>query len=145
MAMPAPDTVSVTCALTVFALVTNRWNLYVTARLLVLTGTVTLSVTVPFEHGVVVGNPVTVRFDEKAQLVAFVTCADKVTEPPEAPREDGATANDDTVGLAGLTEACATETEPSPARPVRVNVTPATTEAERSRVWTFPILRPEAF
>jgi hypothetical protein len=83
--------------------------------------------------------------EEKTQLVAFAICADKVTEPPEAPREDGITTNDDTVGLMGVTEACATETEPSPARPVRVNVNTTTTEAERSRVWAFPILRPAVF
>jgi hypothetical protein len=62
-------------------------------------GTVTTSVTVPFEQGIVTGNPVTPRPEEKSQLVAFATRADKVTDPPEALRADGVTANDDTAGF----------------------------------------------
>jgi len=48
-----------------------------------LAGTATTSVTLPFEQGMVTGNPVIGSFDEKAQLVALVTVADKVTDPPE--------------------------------------------------------------
>jgi len=64
-------------------------------------GIVTTSVTVPLEHGIVVGNPVATRREEKLQVMAFVTCADKVTDPPEALSPDGVTENDDTVGFTG--------------------------------------------
>lgn len=37
--------------------------------------------------------------------MAFVTCADNVIDPPEALREDGFVANDETVGFTGRIEA----------------------------------------
>jgi hypothetical protein len=66
---------------------------------------------VPLEQGTVVGNPVTTRLEEKTQLVALVTCADKLTDPPEGLREEGVTANDDTVGFTGLTEVANAEAD----------------------------------
>jgi hypothetical protein len=72
-----------------------------------LAGTATTSVTLPLEQGIVAGNPLTTLFDENAQLVALVTAADKVTDPPKGPREDGVTANDDAVGFAGSVVAAA--------------------------------------
>ena len=60
------------------------------AFVLRLTGTLTLSETVPFEQGSVVGSPARVGVEEKVQLVALVICAVSDKAPPEAPREVGA-------------------------------------------------------
>ena len=60
-------------ALIVLDPTTDSENLYLAALLLMLAGTVTLSLTAPLEHGMVTGRPVIVGFEEKAQLVALDT------------------------------------------------------------------------
>ena len=67
----------------------------------VLPGTVTAWDTVPLEHGTVAGRPERAGVDEKAQLVAWSTWAERVTLPPEAVSDVGAAAKFDTVGLGG--------------------------------------------
>jgi hypothetical protein len=77
MGVGAPPTAatvsSIGLALTVFAPVTDRWKLYLSALFLKLAGTITSSVTVPLEQGLVAGNPGTTRLEEKTQLVALAT------------------------------------------------------------------------
>jgi len=89
-------------------------------------GTVTFSVTVPLVQGTVAGSPARAGVEENAQLVAFVTSAESETEPPEAVREFGAAANDDTVGPEPA--ACDAAGATNAAAPVRASakVTPRT-------------------
>ena len=64
-----------------------------------LAGTLTVTDTCPDAHGTVTGRPATSVFlDEKVQLTAFVTEADKVTAPPLAGAGDGVAAKLATVG-----------------------------------------------
>ena len=82
--------------------VTAREKVYVFAVGLLLPGTVTFCVTAPLVQGTVAGRPERAGLEEKTQLVALVTWAERPTDPPEAPREVGAAAKDDTVGFAGV-------------------------------------------
>jgi len=112
-------------ALTATEPVTTRWNVKVFAFVLRLTGTLTLSETVPFEQGSVVGSPARVGVEEKAQLVALAICAVSDKAPPEAPREVGAEANDDTFGFEAACEAVEGTSTAAPAR-AKAKVTPRT-------------------
>ena len=55
-------------------------------------------VTVPDVHGTVEGRPPIGRVEEKSQLLALVTWADRVTGPPAAPSDEGAASKAATVG-----------------------------------------------
>jgi hypothetical protein len=85
-------------ALTVLVPETDRANLYLIAFRVVLAGTVTSWLTLPDVQGAVTGNPETVGVEEKVQLVALATTADRVTVPPERGSPTGVEANVATVG-----------------------------------------------
>ena len=85
-------------ALTVLVPATDRANLYLIAFRVVLAGTVTSWLTLPDVQGTVTGNPGTAGVEEKVQLVALATTADRVTVPPERGSPTGVEANVATVG-----------------------------------------------
>ena len=85
-------------ALTVLVPETVRANLYLIAFRVVLADTVKSWLTLPDVHGTVTGNPGTAGVEEKVQLVALATTADRVTVPPERGSPTGVEANDATVG-----------------------------------------------
>ena len=87
----------------------------------VLAGRVTLLVTVPEVQGTVEGRPVMAGVEENAQLVAPVTWAERATDPPAEPSDEGFAANAVTVGGPGaatmtLTAGALTVLEPVTAR-----------------------------
>ena len=89
----------------------------------------TFKVTVPLEQGMVAGSPVRACLDEKTQLVALVTCADKDTVPPAELRAAGDACSVDTVGV--LSEAH--DGEAGTIIPIPANKT-TTTDSMRARL-----------
>ncbi len=85
-------------ALTVVAPIADKAKVYLAALVVVLAGSVTGTVAVPLVQGTVSGSPVTVGDTENAQLVAPVTEADSVAEPPVWGSEVGVAENDTTLG-----------------------------------------------
>ena len=102
--------------------VATRSNMYLTDLSVALAGTVALALTVPFEHEVVVGNPATTGVEDRVQLVALVTVADKDTDPPVDVIEDGVATKDEIVGLGLPLDAPAGVNDP------RIVIPPTTSE-----------------
>jgi hypothetical protein len=82
----------------------------------VLADSITVVVPVPGEQGTVTGSPTTACEAEKVQLVALVTCADRVTGPPEEPSDVGTALKEATTGggVAAITTIRLLEAEAAP-------------------------------
>jgi hypothetical protein len=99
-----------------------------------LAGTVTPSLTDPLEQGTVAGRPATAGLEEKTQLTAFVTSAERVTGPPAELSEDGVATKEETLGTGVLTsvEAAEGEADAIADTPARQRVRAALMEASRA-------------
>jgi hypothetical protein len=93
-----------------------------------LDGTVTFVVIFPLVQETVEGKPVTVGEEENSHVLAFATCADSVTDPPEEVSEVGAALKEDTEVLV---EAPATDATPTLPRVVSTTATVVSRDATR--------------
>jgi hypothetical protein len=111
--------------------VATRVKVYLTALLVALAGTVTSWSTVPLEHATVAGSPLIAGVDEKVQLVALATVADRTIDPPDEVSDEGVATSEETVGFVDWDEAPAGRAMPTMVTPT-IRASTALTLAARN-------------